>query len=75
MKSRGPLWSTLVHFNRATRGVRPAEMRFVKGNGNQVCWIQVTEMVTNNTFEEDYVPVLKKRTNRKHVKFVLFVSK
>lgn len=54
----------------------PAEMRLVKGNGNQVFWIQVTEMVTNNAFEEDYVPVLKKRTNRKHVNsFYLLVNK
>lgn len=36
-------------------------MGSVTGNENQVCWIQVTEMVTNKSFEEDYVPVLKKR--------------
>lgn len=44
-------------------GRRPAEMVLLKGNGNQVLWIQVTEIVRNNTFEKDYVPVLKKRTN------------
>lgn len=49
--------------DRDREGRRPAEMVLLKGNGNQVLWIQVTEIVRNNTFEKDYVPVLKKRTN------------